>query len=246
MICAAAKHSPGSPGAFRICDLPASARPYEKCEACGAEALSDAELLAVILRSGSAEKNSVQLSEEILRLYGMENGLLNLKHLSMPDLLSVRGIGRVKALQLLCIGELSRRIWKQEANRRLDLKSAASVADFYMEDLRHLEYECVFTMLLDARDNLRKSICVARGTMRGACISPREVFAEALRHQACSFILVHNHPSGDPLPSEEDRLLTRRMLEAGAVLGIPLLDHVIVGDNCYFSFLEKGLLENGK
>ena len=230
----------------RIQDLPPDMRPYEKCERFGAGVLSDAELLAVILRSGSRGKNSVHLAEEILGLRERKNGLLNLMHLREEEVLSVKGVGRVKALQLCCIGELSRRIWKQEISRKLDLKTAASVADYYMEDLRHLEYECIYVMLLDARDNLRASVCVSRGSIHGACISPREILSEALRCQACSFILVHNHPSGDPYPSEADRELTDHMQTAGAAIGIPLLDHVIIGDNRYFSFLEKGLLTNGK
>lgn len=236
----------GEPLRIRMRDLPEDMRPYEKCERFGTEVLSEAELLAVILRSGSRGKNSVCLAEEILRIRERDNGLLNLMHLSAEELLSLNGIGRVKALQLLCIGELSRRIWKREASRRLDLKTAASVADYYMEDLRHLEYECIYLMLLDARDNLRASVCISRGSIYGACISPREILAEALRCQACSFILVHNHPSGDPRPSEADQELTEAVRKAGAAVSIPLLDHVIIGDNCYFSFLEKGLLSNGK
>lgn len=227
----------------RIMDLPEDQRPYEKCEAYGAEALSDAELLAVILRSGCRHKNSVLLSEEILRLHDSENGLLNLMHYSLEDFLSVRGIGRVKALQLLCIAELSRRIWRREAIKRLDLKSAASVADFYMEELRHLDYECVCLMLLDGRDNLRKSLCIARGSMQAAAVSSREIFKAALAHRACGIILIHNHPSGDPSPSREDLILTSRVRRGGEELGILLRDHVIIGDNCYFSFLERDILK---
>ena len=244
---AAFQNAPSAePSDLRIRDLPEELRPYEKCEAFGAAALSDAELIAVILRSGSRGKNSVRLSEELLCLRERKNGLLNLMYLSEKELLSLKGVGRVKALQICCIGELSRRIWKQEASRGLDVRSAASVADYYMEDLRHLDYECIYLMLLDTRDNLQKSVCVSRGSIHGACISPREILSEALRYRACSFILVHNHPSGDPLPSKADRELTAHMEKAGLAIGIPLLDHVIIGDNRYFSFLEKGLLSNGK
>lgn len=226
----------------RIKDLPKELRPYEKCEAFGAERLTDAELLAVLLRSGSREKNSLRLAEELLHLNGRENGLLELLQYGLEDLLSVKGIGRVKAMQLLCAAELSRRIWKQTAVRRLDLKSAASVADYYMEELRHLDYECVYLMLLDQRDNLRKSMRISQGSMFGSALSPREVFKAAIRHRACGMLLVHNHPSGDPTPSRDDRRMTQQLRRAGEELGILLRDHVIIGDCCYFSFAEQGML----
>lgn len=227
----------------RIADVPAALRPCEKCEANGPASLSDAELLAVILRSGQKDKNALMLAEEILQLGGAEDGLLGLMRNDSADYLSVGGIGKVKAMQLLCIGELSRRIWKQHAAAKLAVRNPSSVADYYMEDLRHLDYECVFLMLLDQRDRLRKSLCISRGTMQGSMVSGREIFKEALRHKACGMILVHNHPSGDPAPSREDTALTKRISRGGVEMGVRLLDHIIIGDNCYFSFCEQGLLE---
>ena len=230
------------PNKHKIKDLPAALRPYERCEQEGPEALSDAELLAVILRSGSREKSSVMLAEEILALNGSENGLLNLMQYSCADFQSLKGVGRVKGLQLLCIGELSRRIWRQTAARRLQVSNPASVADFYMEDLRHLDYECIYLMLLDARDQLRKSLRISQGSMLSSSVSSREVFKAAIAHQACGLILVHNHPSGDPTPSADDVMFTQKIRIAAAELGIMLRDHVIIGDNCYFSFVEHDLL----
>ncbi|MDO4266513.1 MAG: DNA repair protein RadC [Eubacteriales bacterium] len=230
------------PKQTKIKDLPEALRPYERCEQEGPEVLSDAELLAVILRSGSREKNSVALAEEILSLNGSEHGLLNLMQYSCEEFRELRGVGRVKGLQLLCVGELSRRIWKQSAAGRLNVHDPATVADYYMEDLRHLDYECIHLMLLDAKDRLRKSVCVSRGSMLSSSISSREIFKAVIAHQACGLILVHNHPSGDPTPSADDVLFTQKVRIAAAELGIMLRDHVIIGDNCYFSFVEHEML----
>lgn len=227
----------------RIKDLPPASRPYEKCEREGAAVLTDAELLAVILGSGCRDKSSVMLADDVLSINGSENGLLNLKHVSFSELVSIEGIGRVKALKLLCIGELSSRIAKTRASRKLDFQSAVSVAAYYMEELRHLDQECAYLMLLDARDHLRKELLIAKGSMQHTAVSPREIFKAAIQHQACGLILVHNHPSGDPMPSSADLALTERLFRAGMDLGVCLRDHIIIGDNSYFSFLEAGFFE---
>ena len=214
-------------------DLPAQERPYERCLAMGPEHLTDAELLAVIIRTGSREETSLELAQKILALNYPNGGILGLLHLSLPEFMKIKGIGRVKAIQLLCIGELSRRIWKQ---------GAKAASPDCMEDMRHLEQEQVRAMFFDTKQKLIRDVTLAKGTVNASVISPREIFIEGLRCGAVSLILVHNHPSGDPSPSREDELLTRRVEEAGKIIGISLLDHVIIGDTTYISLRERGIL----
>ena len=223
-------------------DFPAQERPYERCLAMGPEHLTDAELLAVIIRTGSREETSLELAQKILALNYPNGGILGLLHLSLPEFMKIKGIGRVKAIQLLCIGELSRRIWKQGAKAASpDFRDPQDVAVYCM-DMRHLEQEQVRAMFFDTKQKLIRDVTLAKGTVNASVISPREIFIEGLRCGAVSLILVHNHPSGDPSPSREDELLTRRVEEAGKIIGISLLDHVIIGDTTYISLRERGIL----
>lgn len=223
-------------------NMPFENRPYEKCERLGAEGLSDAELLAVILRTGSRGETSLALAERILSVCRPE-GILGLLHLSLPELMEINGIGRVKGLELLCIGEFSRRIWKRLATESAPVfTEPAMISGFYMEDMRHKEQEELHLMMLNSKNALIRDSLMFKGTVSMSLASPRELFLEALRYHAVSIILVHNHPSGDPSPSNEDRKLTIRIREAGQLLGIRLLDHIIIGDQSYFSFKERGIL----
>lgn len=223
-------------------DLPSASRPYEKCLEAGPSALTDAELLAVMLRTGARGESSLDLAEKILQL-NYPGGILGLLHLSLPELTAVKGIGKVKGIELLCIGELSRRIWKALATGETPaFTDPAAISGFYMEELRHKEQEELHLMMLNTKNALIRDSLIFRGTVNASVASPRELFLEALRYHAVRIILVHNHPSGDPAASREDEELTLRVREAGAVLGIPLLDHVIIGDQSYFSFKERGIL----
>ncbi|MDO4325572.1 MAG: DNA repair protein RadC [bacterium] len=224
-------------------ELAADDRPYEKCLANGAEALTDAELLTVILRTGSRGENALELSKRILNLKeGL--GVLGLLHLSMQELLETKGIGKVKAAQIQCIGELSKRIWKKAVvGEGWRFHEARAVADYYMEEMRHLEQEELHVMFLNTKNMLIKERLLFKGTVNASPVAPREIFIEALRYRAVKLILVHNHPSGDPTPSREDYLMTMRIKEAGEILNVPLLDHIIIGDNSYISFKERGMLE---
>ena len=223
-------------------NMPCESRPYEKCERLGAEALSGAELLAVVLGTGSRGEPSLALAERILSVCRPE-GILGLLHLSLPELMELHGIGRVKGIELLCIGELSRRIWKRLATEAAPVfTEPAMISGFYMEDMRHKEQEELHLMMLTARKALIRGSPLCKGTVSMSLASPRELFLEALRYHAVSIILVHNHPSGDPSPSSEDQKLTMRIREAGQLLGIRLLDHIIIGDQSYFSFKERGIL----
>ena len=215
--------------------LPPEGRPYERCLSEGPGVLSDTELLAVILRSGAAGVSSLELAGRILNLCPHREGLAGLMHLTVADLKTLPGIGNVKAVQLQCVGELSRRIARGSIARKPLFRDPDAIADYYMERLRHSEQERVFCLMLDNRNRLLGECEVSRGTVNASLFSVRDIFLKAFSYHAVHIAVIHNHPSGEPLPSFEDLQATRRLIEAGDMLGIPLLDHVIVGDRCFAS-----------
>ncbi len=217
--------------------------PYEKFLQSGAESLTESELLAIILRTGTRDKSAVELAEQVLALarYPRE-GILGLYDVSLEELMQIRGIGLVKAVKLKSLTELSMRISRATARVGLRFDRAATVAEYFMEKLRHRETECVILVCLDAKGRMIRESRLSDGSVRMSLISPREVFLEALRCHAVSFVLVHNHPSGDPSPSRADREVTRSLYEMSVKMDIPLLDHIIIGDNRYISFRESELL----
>ncbi len=221
--------------------LPVSERPYEKCLEYGESILSDSELLAVILRSGSHGESAVELARRILSLPA-STGLSGLCHVSIAELTSIRGIGKVKAIQLKCIAELSRRMARERTREGICFHDPHSIADYYMEDYRHEEQEKVLLIMLDTKNRLIAQQVISMGTVNASLISPREIFVAALKHRAVSIILLHNHPSGNPTPSHDDILLTERIARCGEMLGISLLDHIIIGDQKALSLREEHLL----
>ena len=206
--------------------------PYEKCLEYGATALDNAELLAAIIRTGTNGLSSIELAEKLLESAGNLNGLYNM------ELMQIKGIGKAKAVQICCILELSRRIAKQKAREKLDFSNAETIAGYYMEDMRHLEKEHLILVMLDNRCRLIRDKVLSVGTSTGSMVSVREIFKEALDNRAASIVLLHNHPSGNPSPSREDMKVTRNVAEAGKIVGIELLDHIVIGDNSYFSFKQ--------
>ncbi len=218
-----------------IRDLPETARPYERCLESGPEALSDLELLAVLLRSGTQGCSALELARRVLTLCPYEEGLGGIFRLTVQDLQQVQGIGPVKAVQICCAGELSRRAARKPRAQRTQFRDARSIADYYMENLRHSEQEHVFGMMLDTKNRFLGEAEISRGTVNQSLFSPRELFLRALAFHAVHVILVHNHPSGDCTPSPEDREITRQTFDAGELIGISLIDHIIVGDRCYAS-----------
>lgn len=222
-------------------DLPSEERPYERCFSCGPTALTDAELLAVIIRTGSNGVKSVDLAGQILELAGSE-GILGICSLTAKELMSIHGIGMVKAVQILCIAELSKRIAMTSRKERLNFTTPAAIASYYMEEMRHKEKEELWVLMLDSKSSLLGESVVSTGTVNFAVASPREIFLEALRYKAVAIIIMHNHPSGDPSPSQNDFVCTKKIREAGELIGISLIDHIIIGDNKYMSFSEKNLL----
>ncbi|MDO4345528.1 MAG: DNA repair protein RadC [Eubacteriales bacterium] len=222
--------------------MPDAERPYEKCLDSGPSSLTDAELLAVILRTGTPGRTSVELAREILNRAEGTSGLFGLHYLTIPELCKIKGVGKVKAVQIQCITELSRRIAKAAAGEGHIFQNAEAIAGYYMEDFRYLLQEQVMLLMFDTKGMLLGERIISIGTVNQSCISPREIFLEALKHHAVYVILLHNHPSGDVTPSPEDSLVTERMRQAGEILGIELMDHIILGDRRYFSFREKGML----
>ena len=225
-------------------DIPNAERPYEKCLKQGAEALSDAELLAVLLRTGTKGENVLALAKRLLYQDGGA-GLLGIHQFSFQSLMKLKGIGKVKAVQILCLSELAKRLTKASVEPRLRFSSSQSVAEYYMEDLRHRNQEVMKLLLLNSKAELIDETNISKGTVNASLVTPRELFVEALKKEAVSMILLHNHPSGDPTPSRDDILTTKRISECGLLIGIELLDHIIIGNNCYVSFQEENLLWKG-
>lgn len=218
-------------------------RPYEKFEQFGAQNLTECELLAVLLRTGSREEGVEALAAHILEAASDGRlGLPGLHRMSMEQLRKIKGIGKVKAIQIKCIAELCTRMARATAGECLTFTSSGSVAAYYMETLRHRSRECVYLLMLDVKGHLIRETELSRGTVKASLLSPREVFIEALRAEAVHMILIHNHPSGDPTPSMEDMSVTKAIYEMGMKLDIPLIDHIIIGDNKYSSFKEQGYL----
>lgn len=222
-------------------ELPESEKPYEKCLHYGAEYLSDAELLAVIVRTGMQGRNAIDVAHEILNC--KEKSLLNLYYLSMKELTDIPGIGMVKAVQLKCLAEITKRMTKAVRLREVTLNSASSVAAYFMEELRHEDREKLMLCMFDSQCVLLGEELISVGTINSSLVSPREIFSRALANQAVYIILLHNHPSGIPIPSVQDKLVTKRVWDCGELIGIHLSDHIIIGDNKYFSFKEENLLD---
>ena len=216
--------------------------PYDKFLRLGAENLSDAELLAIMLRTGTKDKTPIELGRDILKLAGERFGLLGLHHFDVKELMQIPGIGEVKAVQLLCIAEIAKRTANMSAKTKLCFDKPETVASYYMEQLRHKTTEHLTLVLLDNRKNILNETVISVGTSNATLVSPREIGIRALRFEAAYMMLLHNHPSGDPTPSRQDILVTRKIKEVSDLVEIPLLDHIIIGDNRYTSFIQKGLL----
>lgn len=221
-------------------EMPASEQPYEKCEKYGAGGLSDSELLAVILRTGRKGECSTALARRLL-LALPGKSIAGLFQSSLEQLQEIKGIGRVKAIQLLCLAEITKRMLQSRQPKDVLLcEDPSKIAAYYMPSMRFRETEEVRILILDGRNAVVSDIVLSIGSFNAAMAAPREVFYYALKHKAVSIILVHNHPSGDPAPSRDDFILTRKIASTGEMIGIPLLDHIIIGDNRYVSLKESG------
>lgn len=225
---------------LRIKDLQENDRPYERCRNLGAEALSDAELLSIIIKNGTKSQTAIEIAHELLHKTG--NGLQSLPKMHLEELTTISGIGFVKAIQIKALCELSKRMAKAENKDKISVENPETVALYYGQDLKHKESEQLMLLALNSKSVVLGEFIISTGTVNSSIASPREIFMIALRAKAVSIILLHNHPSGDPTPSREDEIVTRRIKEAGDMIGISLIDHIIIGNNNYISFREKGYL----
>ncbi|MFN2745060.1 MULTISPECIES: RadC family protein [Bacillus] len=224
---------------MKLRDFPEDERPRERLLSIGAESLANNELLAILLRTGTKKESVLQLSNRLLQTF---DGLRLLKEASVEELSSISGIGRAKAVHILAALELGRRIHKLVYEERHVIRFPEDAANFLMEDMRFLQQEHFVCLYLNTKNQVIHRRTVFIGSLNSSIVHPREVFKEALKRSAASFICVHNHPSGDPAPSREDIDVTKRLNECGRLLGIELLDHIVIGDQKFVSLKEKGYL----
>ena len=222
---------------MKIKDLPKSDRPREKLIAKGAENLKDSELLAILLRTGKTGKNVIEIASQILSKYSKKR----LLQMSYDDLSKISGIDSAKATTLLAAFELSKRALEVN-DTNLPVINTAKDAVAQLSDMHDLKKEHFVVLYLNAKNQLVHKETISMGTLNANLVHPREVFEPALKYSAAQIIAAHNHPSGDPKPSEDDMELTKRLVEAGKMMGIEIMDHVIVSKNSHFSFKEEKLL----
>lgn len=229
---------------YSIKELPKEERPYEKFLKYGPKALSDTEILAVLLKSGTKDKTSIELARDILLCSDGSYSLLSLYKKSFAELKAIKGIGTIKAISLKCIAEISERIVTSTYSKKMRFVHPKDIADYYMESFRHLEYEIFMAVFLDSANYFINDIIFTKGTVNKSLVSSREIFIKALEYKAVNIIVLHNHPSGNPTPSTDDIEVTKALAESGKLLSICLLDHIIIGDKKYISFREQGLLSD--
>ena len=225
-------------GHATIKNLPEEERPRERLARHGASVLSNAELLAILLRTGTREESAISLAHRILV---QEQGLRYLADSNVEQLSAINGIGKAKAAQIKAAIELGKRLAAFEPGADKPLKCPQDVAGLLMEEMRYLKKEHMKLVLLNVKCNLISVEEISVGSLNASIVHPREVFNPAIRKSSASIIMVHNHPSGDPAPSSEDISITARIAEAGKLIGIELVDHIIIGDGKYVSMKEKGL-----
>jgi len=224
-----------------IKELPADARPREKLLARGPQSLSDAELLAILIRTGTPRDSALRVAERLLLKYG-ESGLTGLGGVSARELSRIKGIGAVKAVTIVAALELGKRLAASSRPLRPVIKSPVDVANLMMERLRYEVREHFVVVMLSTKNHVLGAPVVSVGSLNASLVDPKEVFRQALEYSAAAVVLVHNHPSGDPSPSPEDIALTKRLVQGGQILEITVLDHLIIGDGKYVSLKEKGII----
>jgi DNA repair protein RadC len=223
----------------RIMDMPQNERPQERLLRYGADSLSNSELLAVILRTGTKNENVINLSQKIIAAFNGINGLLEA---SQEDLMKISGIKEAKASQILSMAEMAKRFQTYRSGDSYKINSPGDAADLIMVELREFKQEILKVLLLNTKNIVIGIYNASMGSLNSSIVHPREIYKEAIRKSAASIIMVHNHPSGDPSPSSEDLAATGRIKEVGKIIGIELLDHIIIGDGKYISLREKNLL----
>lgn len=222
---------------IKLKELPVSERPYEKLELYGSEKLTNAELLAIIIKTGTREETAIQLAQRILKLNenNATDDLTYLESLTISEFMKIKGIGKVKAIQLLAVMELAKRINKPIHTKELKIKSTTDIVKLLMNELKNEKREKVKLVLLNTKNIIIKIKDISYGGTNFAYIDPKDILYEAIKEQAPKIILVHNHPSGDTKPSKSDYNMTDKIYESAELMGIKLLDHIIIGNNSYES-----------
>lgn len=223
---------------MRIKHLPEDERPVEKSFSMGIESLSNGELLALLINSGTKGKSAMALAEEVLAKD--EKGISYLRESSLEELLSINGIGKAKAARIMAAVELGKRIASKPTEKRVKIESDEDVAHIFMEDLRYKKKEIFKAVLLDSKGGVISIETVSIGELTSTLVHPREVFNQAVKKSAAAIVFVHNHPSGDPTPSREDFNTTDRLVACGDILGIKVVDHIVIGDGRYISIRSMG------
>lgn len=225
---------------MKIREMRESQRPREKMVLYGSQALTDSELLAILLKTGTRNRSAIEVADTILN-HGAE-GLRNIADMSLEELQSFEGIGLAKACQIKAAVELGRRIAQSRIIDKGRVTAIGDVLDMFMEEMRYEKKELFKALLLDSKGGILSKETISVGDLSSSIVHPRETFKSAVRRSAASVLFVHNHPSGDPTPSKEDIIVTRRLVEAGDILGITVLDHVVIGDGTYVSLKEKEII----
>lgn len=222
-----------------IKDVPKEERPRERLLKYGASHVSNQELIAILLGSGTREETVLQLANRVLMHF---EGITLLRDATIEELTAIKGIGIAKGVQLLAAIELGKRMSNLKLEEHYFIRSPEDGANFVMEEMCHLKQEHFVVLFLNTKNQVihRKTIFI--GSLNSSIVHPREVFREAVRRAAASIICVHNHPSGDPTPSQEDIYVTRRLVKSGEMIGIEVLDHIIIGNKKYVSLKEKGYI----
>ena len=224
---------------MKIKDVPISERPYEKLEMYGAEKLSNSELLAIIIKTGSKQESVISLAQKVLNIIGNQKSLRALQEISIEEFMSIKGIGKVKAIQLKAVCELAKRMGQPLNSNKIVIRSPQDVADLLMEEMRYEKKEEARVVILNIKNVVQKIIKIAQGGTNFAVIEPKEVLADAIKMGAPKIILLHNHPSGDSTPSKADFEVTDRIYECAEIMGIQLLDHIVIGDGRFDSIFQN-------
>ena len=220
-------------------EVPVEERPRERMRMNGAEALSNAELLAILLRTGTKNVSVLQLAQQILL---RTSGIHGLVEMALAELTAIHGVGLAKALHIKAGIELGRRLAKTSKEELYVVRSPEDAAAFLMEDLRYLKKEQFVCLFLNTKNQILAQETLSIGSLNASIVHPREVFRSAIRHGSATIICAHNHPSGDPTPSPEDLNITRRLKEVGELVGIPVIDHIVIGDRKFVSLKQRGLM----
>lgn len=232
---------------MKLKELPNSERPYEKMQMYGAKFLSNSELLAIIIKSGTKEETAVELAQKVLAIQNTKGGenLRFLQEMSIEEFMKIKGIGKVKAIQLKAMCELAKRMARPIHDLNCTITFPEDIAKLIMEELRYEQREVVKVILLNTKNVVQKIIDVGMGSTSFAVIQPKDVLAEAVKMGIPKIILAHNHPSGDPTPSKSDIALTEKIEQAAQLLGVQLLDHIVIGDGKFMSiFLIRKIQQN--